>query len=99
MAALPYKYFTATDEQRNLFVEAATPGGVQGLEGGTEYSIMNTSTITRVFYEEREAAGAAGTGKWMEPGKRLIYEANEDSPLFVWTRNGEQATIAVAELE
>ena len=100
MAALPYKYLTATDEPGNLFADAATPDGAStGLDDGTEYSIMNTSTITRVHYEEREVGAAAGTGKWMEPGTRLIYQANEDSPLFVWTRNGERATIAVAEIE
>ena len=100
MAALPYKYHRAAYEPSNLFALAALPDGSGvGLDEGTEYSIQNLSDLYMVWYEEREDGGTPGRGQYITPGRRIIYDANADSPMFVWTDNPRvEVDLAISEL-
>ena len=76
MAALPYRYFVAGPEEQDLFTGL-------GLEDGKRYTLQNRSQFYPVVFEEREPTAAQGDGMTLDPGARITYHANEDSPMFV----------------
>lgn len=96
-----FKYFRATHEPGNLYAGAALPDGTgQGLEDGTAYQVHNRSLGVKVYVEERPVAGPVGAGDILDKGESGNYNADADTPLFVWTDQPSQtALLVISEAE
>ena len=77
MAALPYLYFVVGPEEQDLFTGL-------GLEDGKKYTMHNRSPFYPIAFDEREPGTDPRDGMTLDPGTRITYDANEDSPMFVW---------------
>ena len=65
------------------------------LTDGTSYTIQNRSRLYSVYYDEQANAASLGEGKELQPLEQVFYDAEQGTPLFVWTEDRDKTCLLV----